>query len=47
MQSVVDDRSSVIAVMVRVQLCEEIETAITMPTPLLGDCKPAQGAAEA
>ena len=84
-QSVVDDRSSVIAVMVRVQgapichlvrklrlkalssaegelkamntaysivkylqqLCEEIETAITMPTPLLGDCKPAQGAAQA
>ena len=29
------------------QLCEEIETAITMPTPLLGDCKPAQGAAQA
>ena len=29
------------------QLCEEIETAITVPTPLLGDCKPAQDAAQA
>ena len=29
------------------QLCAEIETVITMPTPLKGDCKPAQAAAMA